>query len=247
MSRMMNHQSGSSSCARCGVGILALVWSTNPGSACLLLVLPAGDYEPGHPARRAPACRRLKLGVYPAARDHPRNHRVRVPHVTRRELIATPHGSRDLRDQVEDTPRTIFVVGQSPGAIHCLGDIGNVSVEPKTDLVAEYPKSACPATADGASGNDAPLLPAQVWDRRLLDDEGPLRDFDLKRGVVEIARRTPLQPRRQRLVDATVKPDETPTGAERQPVQIDCGRRSTCRIASERVSAACPHTCEYRK
>ena len=47
----------------------------------------------------------------------------------------------------------------------------------KTDLVAEDPKSARPATADGAFGDDAPLLAAQVRDRRLLDDERRLRDF----------------------------------------------------------------------
>ena len=209
------------------------------GGPCRLLVLPARNYEPGLPAGRASPCRRLnQVGVYPAARDHPRDHRVRVPHVTGRKLISTPHGSRDLPDQVEYAPRTIFVGGQSPRAVYGLGDVRNVSTEPKTDLVAEDPKSAGPATADSAFGDDAPLHPAPVVDRRLLDDERPLGDFDLERGVVEVTRRTPPHPGRQRLVDATVEADEVSTGAEGQPVQVDCGARSTCRVASQQVSAA---------
>jgi hypothetical protein len=111
---------------------------------------------------------------------------------------------------------------------------------PQTDIVAEHPKSACPATADGASGDDAPLLAAQVWDRRLLDDERPLWDVDLERRVVEIARRTPLNPSHERLVGATVEPDEVPTCPERQPEQVDRGVRVV--PASEDLSVVCPHT-----
>jgi hypothetical protein len=161
-------------------------------------------------------------------------------HFARPKLIATPHRSRDPPDHLEEAPRTIFLVGQSPRTVYGLGDVGNVSVAPHANLVAEYPKSACPATADGASGNDAPLLPAQVWDRRLLDDERPLRDLDLERGVVEIAPRTPLNPGHERLVGATVEPDEVPTCAERQPVQVDPGGPFDS-IASEQLSSFWPN------
>ena len=60
-----------------------------------------------------------------------------------------------------------------------------------------------------------PLLAAQIWHRRLLDDEGRLWDVNLECGVVEVARRTALDPRHQCLVRATVEPDEVPAGAER--------------------------------
>ena len=163
-------------------------------SSLSLLVLPARDHEPGLPAGRASPWRRLnRLGVDAAARDHPGDHRVRVPHLARPELIATPNRSRDLRDQLEHAPRAIFVVAQSPRAVDGLGDVRDVAAAPKADLVAEDPKSARPATADRAFGDDAPLLAAPVVDRRLLDDERPLRDLDLERGVVEVTRRTPLQ------------------------------------------------------
>src|SRR5215207_2728070 len=109
--------------------------------------LSARDFEAGPPARRAPPCRRPnRLGRYPATRDHPRDHRVRVPHLARPKLIATPHRRRDLRNNVKNPPRTIFVVAQAPGALHGFDDIRDVSVPPKTDLVAEDPKSARPAT-----------------------------------------------------------------------------------------------------
>jgi hypothetical protein len=54
-------------------------------------------------------------------------------------------------------------------------------------------------------------------DRRLLDHERSLRELDLKRGVVEVARRPPLEASRERFVDASVEPDEVPARAERQP------------------------------
>jgi hypothetical protein len=61
--------------------------------------------------------------------------------------------------------------------------------------------------------------------------------------VVEITRRTPLQPRRDRLVHATVEPDEMPSGPQRQPVQVHC-RRLTSRVAGERVAVGV-HIGEY--
>jgi hypothetical protein len=73
-------------------------------------------------------------------------------------------------------------------------------------------------------------------DRRLLDHERSLRKFDLKRGVVEIARRPPLQPRGQRLVDASVEPDEVPARAERQPVQVNPGHARQRTLSSSKMA-----------
>src|SRR3954452_7961364 len=110
----------------------------------------------------------------------------------------------------------MLVAGQSPGTLYGLDDVGDVPVSPQPDLVAEDPKPARPATADGSCGDHATLLAAQARDRRLLDHEPRLGDLDLERGVVEVARWTPLDPRHQRLVRATVQPDETPACTERQ-------------------------------
>jgi hypothetical protein len=85
-----------------------------------------------------------------------------------------PARHRDLRGQVEHAPRAIFIAGESPRAFHRLGDVWDAATEPQADLVAEDPKSARPASADGTFGHDAPLVAAQIRDRRLLDHAGPL-------------------------------------------------------------------------
>jgi hypothetical protein len=179
----------------------------------------------------APGWRLNRRGVDPAARDHPRDHRVRVPHLAGPKVIASPHGCRDLRDYAEHVTSMILVGGQSLRTIYGFGNVRNISAEPKPDLVAEDPKSARPPTADRALGHDAPVLAAPVVDRRLLDDVLRPWKLHLERGVVEITRRTPLQPRRDGFVHATIEPDEMPTGPKRQPVQVHC-RRLTSRVAS---------------
>ena len=97
--------------------------------------------------------------------------------------------------------RATLAAGQMPGTVHRLGDVRDVPVPPQTDLVAEDPISGGPATPDGACGDDAPLVATQVRDRRLLDDEGRLRELDLERGVVRsrpaAARSWPSVPRRR--------------------------------------------------
>jgi hypothetical protein len=129
------------------------------------------------------------------------------------------------------TSSTILVGGQSLRTLYGFGNVRNISAAPKPDLVAEDPKSACPPTADRALGHDAPVLAAPVVDRRLLDDVLRPWKLHLERGVVEITRRTPLQPRRDGFVHATIEPDEMPTGPKRQPVQVHC-RRLTSRVAN---------------
>src|SRR4051795_6491429 len=134
----------------------------------------------------------------------------------------------------------MLVAGQSPGTLYGLDDVGDVPISPQPDLVAEDPKPARPATADGACGDHATLLATQVRARRLLDHEPRLGDLDLERGVVKVARRTPLEPRHQRLIRTTVQPDEAPARAERQPVQVN--ERATRLIKSAPLRAACAHT-----
>src|SRR3954469_16630639 len=132
---------------------------------------PARDEQPSLPARcAAPGRRPNRPGVDRAARDHPGDHRVRVPHLAGPKLIASPDGSRDLRDDVEHATSTTLVGGQSLRTLYGFGDVRNISAAPKPDLVAEDPKSAGPPTANGAVGHDAPVLAAPVVDRRLLDD-----------------------------------------------------------------------------
>src|SRR3954468_21429445 len=104
----------------------------------------------------------------------------------------------------------MLVAGQSTGTLYGLDDVGDVPISPEPNLVAEDPKPARPATADGACGDHATLRATQVHDRRLLDHEPRLGDLDLQRGVVKVANWTPLDLRHQRLVRSAVQPDEAP-------------------------------------
>src|SRR5215210_4517765 len=135
----------------------------------------------------------------------------------------------------------MFVAGQSTGTLYGLDDVGDVPISPEPDLVAEDPKPARPTTAHGACGDHPTLLATQVRDRRLLDHEPRLRDLDLERRVVEIARWTPLDRRHQRLVRTTVQSDEAPACAERQPVQIN-GHAASWPIESPPLWGVCAHT-----
>src|SRR5215211_4675979 len=186
--------------------------------------MPPRDFQTRVPPRGAPAFRRLgSVSVYAAVRNSPRDHRVRVPHVARRELIASPHRRRNAGYRLEHATRAIVVLGQSPRAVDGLDHVRDVAVQPQTDLVAKDPKPAGQAAADGTLGHDAPLVAAQVRDRGLLDDVLPFGDLDLQRGVVEVVGRAPLKPRRHGLVEAPVEPDEVTAGTEGQPVEVDRG------------------------
>lgn len=200
------------------------------------------DSESGLPAGGAAVRRRSNCrGLDAAACDDPRGDRVGVPHLAGRKLVPTPDRSRDVRDLHEYTSRTLFVVAQPPGTVHRVGDIGKLSTVPTTDFVAENPEPTRPATADGAFGDDAPLLAVEVWDRRLLDDERSLWYVHLERGVVEVAGWTALDRCHQRLVDATAEREEGPVARSHwQPVQVDGGsaRRP---IVCGQVSVACRH------
>src|SRR3954470_17879994 len=117
--------------------------------------LPAGCAAPGRRPNRP--------GVDRAARDHPSDHRVRVPHLAGPELIASPDGSRDLRDDVEHATSTILVDGQSLRTFDGFGDVRNTPVAPEPDLVAEDPKSACPLLPTAPSATTPRSLPLQSW------------------------------------------------------------------------------------
>jgi hypothetical protein len=56
--------------------------------------------------------------------------------------------------------------------------------------------------------------------RCLLDHDRSFGEFDLERGVVELARRPALPAHGQRFADTSVEPDEVLARAERQPVQV---------------------------
>jgi hypothetical protein len=121
-----------------------------------------------------------------------------------------------------------------------------MSVAPATYLVAKDPKPACPAGPDRTFRDNAALLAAGVTDRRLLDYESCRSDTDFERRVVQVARRSPLSPRRRRLEHATVESDEMSTSTQGQPAQVHRGLLRTwcgaegCADAGSRHAATIP-------
>jgi hypothetical protein len=88
--------------------------------------------------------RRLdRLGVNPAARDHPRDHGVRVPHLTRVKLITAPHRGGHPRDHVKHSAGVLLVVGEPPGAVDGLGDVWYIATASRA--IGPPSASRCPA------------------------------------------------------------------------------------------------------
>jgi hypothetical protein len=119
--------------------------------------------------------------------------------------------------------RDIGIISQSERALDGFVDVRDDPAAPAAHLVAEDPKPSRPAASDRPFGDDASLGAVAARDRRHLDHEAALRHAHHERGVVEVAGRSPLEPRGHRLEDASVQPHRATAGAEREPVEVDPG------------------------
>jgi len=75
--------------------------------------------------------------VEAAADDQPGDQRVRVPHLARSKLVASPHRRRYFGHELEDPPGESRIVRQSPRTPHRLVDVRDHAVTPAPDLVPE--------------------------------------------------------------------------------------------------------------
>ena len=117
-----------------------------------------------------------RRGVHAAARDHPRDHGVRVPHLASAELVAPPDRRRNLGERTSSTHLAWAGICPGSAAAGCQrpsATSGMCSATPDADLVAETSGTAPPnehrrhlRTHDAlASRRSSPRH------RRLLDDE----------------------------------------------------------------------------
>ena len=189
--------------------------------ACYVCAQQRAACQPG---ARPPAGGWIGSASMPAAGDHPGDHRVRVPHLARAQLIASPHRGRNLRDELEDAAGTRL--RRRSGAAGCR------QPRRRPECVRRARDGSRSGRSEGGRPNELPTGPsattprcvaAQVPDRSLLDHER--RPPGARSGARSDRGRRPdaAAARRQRLVDATVEPDEVPAGAERQPVQSKLG------------------------
>jgi hypothetical protein len=80
------------------------------------------------------------LGWKAASGEKPRNHRVRVPHVTDPKLIATPLERRDAGYEIEEAAGLMQVIAHTLGAFDRVGGVGDPPVPPPAHLIAEGTK-----------------------------------------------------------------------------------------------------------
>jgi hypothetical protein len=144
--------------------------------------------------------------------DEPRDDRVRVPHFSHLQLVASPHEQWHLGYNVQQSSGFAKISAKTSWAVDRLLEIRNDTVAPSVDLVPKDAEAPCPARANWTLTDDAPLGPGSIPDRGLLDHISSLRYEDLESGVVKIACRASLQPRRNRLEDESVQAHEIPTG-----------------------------------
>src|SRR5688572_24534624 len=152
--------------------------------SCLLAVC---DHDAGAPTGGSPTCgKRDRFDVDPAAREEPRDGRVRVPHLARAELVAAPDGRRHLWHELEQATRTLAIGAQTARALDRLCEVRDASVAPAAYLVAEEAEASGRASRDRALGDDSPLQ-ALAPRRRLLDHEPSLGRVHLQRRMEEVA------------------------------------------------------------
>src|SRR6266540_4058203 len=91
-----------------------------------------------------------RVGWEAAAGQQPRNHRVRVPHLTRPELVSAPDRARQVGNQVEQATRQEWVVAQGPGTCDRFVGVRYDPVPPAAYLVSKRAESRDPAAGDWA-------------------------------------------------------------------------------------------------
>lgn len=151
--------------------------------------------------------------------EQPRHERVRIPHLPRSELVASPRGRRYLPNPVEHGPRLRDIATDPQRTAGGFGDVADLAVTPASDLVPEQPGDPEPAGADGPHTHDSPLGAPIAPHRGHLDHEPVRSKPDLQGRVVELPGIPVLAMGHHRLEGAAVQADRTPTGAKGQPDQ----------------------------
>jgi len=108
-------------------------------------------------------------------------------------------------------------------AVDRLADVRDDPVTPAAHFISEDSESSGPSSSDRALSYDTTGGAPRIRDSRLLNDETPLGQSYLERGVVEIARRPSLSERFDRLENPPIHLDRTVARAQRKPAEVDRG------------------------
>ena len=118
---------------------------------------------------------------------------------------------------------TSLVLSQPSGALDRLAEIGDDSVPPAADLVAEDAEATRPAGTDGAAAGDSSSLRVGIGHRSALDRVPALGHAHLERRVIEVERAPVLEERHDGLEDLAVEAHRVTSGAQGEPIQVDAG------------------------
>jgi len=181
----------------------------------------AGGAQTGIPARGPAARWRAKLlRGQPCRGDQPGGHRVGVPHLAELELVASPHGPRGGRDEIEEPPGRARTGGEPAGPADGLAEIRDGATPPAADLVAKQAQPADVAAPDGTRADHATTRLVGVRRRRQLDRVALAVAFDDERRVVEVASSPVLERGVHGLEDTAVEAHAVTTRAQRDPIEL---------------------------
>ena len=189
--------------------------------------------DAGIPAGGSTTRRRADVGsVVPGASQQPGHERVRVPHLTRAQLVATPGAGWELLDKIEDPSGCVRIAADRDGPAHSGDQVRDRPARPAADLVAEQPRPSQELGADGSLRYD-PSVTALRPHRRHLDDGGHATQSHFERGVKEAAAGPPSKCCCHDLVEpaAPLHDDTACAGAQGDPVQIDAIARRVGMVA----------------
>ena len=133
-------------------------WGQRSGVGCWYLVragrtFPQRPLCSRRPRRPASPARAVLAAVGSTWRQSrcarsPRDHGVRVPHLTRVKLITAPHRGGHPRDHVKHSAGVLLVVGEPPGPVDGLGDVWYTATSSRA--IGPPSASRCPAHRSGA-------------------------------------------------------------------------------------------------
>ena len=119
------------------------------------------DHKAGMPSRRVTAVWSVdRFGSQAAAGDQPGGQRIGVPHFAGTEFVASPDRRRDLRNQVEYSPREVCVVGESVETVDGFSHVGDDAAWPAAPFVAEDPEPPGPAAPTAPSATTPRVVPS---------------------------------------------------------------------------------------
>jgi hypothetical protein len=150
---------------------------------------------------------------------------VRVPHLTRATFVPSPHKRWHGGHELDNPRRLSRVLGHPHRPPDGVRKVRDDAISPPPNLISEETKASRKPRPDRSLDRHAALDAPTVDDRGLLDHESALGKLRDERRMVEVIPRSPLDPSGDGLEQLAAQPDDMRARAERNPIQVDVGKR----------------------